>query len=151
MGDKWFFRGWDAVGEKGWGYGDLSHNQKVTETGLEPRVMVGGYEVVLESVGLWTGLKDKKGHLIYEGDIMFSEFLDKSCGYSLIGWNEKTCSFGMMDSYSYRSIKEGYDYAEFKNYVLLAHLKDAIIFEIIGNIYQNRELLEECYGKGRIN
>ena len=64
--ETWKFRGWDATGQKGWVYGDLVHNQKVTETGLEPRVMVGGYEVVPESVGLWTGLKDKKGNLIYE-------------------------------------------------------------------------------------
>ena len=49
------FRGFDATGQKGWVYGDLVHNQKVTRTGLEPRVMVGGYEVVSESVGLFTG------------------------------------------------------------------------------------------------
>ena len=45
------FRGWDATGQKGWVYGDLVHNQKVTKEGLEPRVMVGGYEVIPESVG----------------------------------------------------------------------------------------------------
>ena len=60
------FRGYDAVGNKKWVYGDLVHNKKITETGLEDRVMVGGYEVVPESVGLWTGLKDKVGCPIYE-------------------------------------------------------------------------------------
>lgn len=28
------FRGWDAIGEKGWVFGDLVHNQRVTATGL---------------------------------------------------------------------------------------------------------------------
>ena len=70
MDDKWVFRGWDAIGHKGWVYGDLVHNQKVTETGLEPRVMVGGYEVVPESVGICLNIKDAKGTMLYEGDIV---------------------------------------------------------------------------------
>jgi hypothetical protein len=64
------FRGFDATGQKGWVYGDLVHNKKVTRTGLEPRVMVGGYEVVPESVGLCSGLKDSAGNDIYLGDIV---------------------------------------------------------------------------------
>lgn len=37
---NWSFRGWDATGQHGWVYGDLVHNKKITETGLEDRVMV---------------------------------------------------------------------------------------------------------------
>lgn len=68
--EKWIFRGWDAVGDKGWVYGDLVHDKKVTLTGLEDRVKVGGYEVVPESVGICTGLKDESGKDIYEKDIV---------------------------------------------------------------------------------
>lgn len=135
---KWRFRGFDAVGDKGWVYGDLVHNKRMD---LTDRVMVGGYEVVPESVGPFTGLVDKKGNKIFEGDILYSEFLDKSGGYSLVGWNDETSSFGIMDEYSYRSIAEGYDFAEFKNYVLLAHLKEAIICEVVGNLHDNPGLL----------
>ena len=68
--DRHVFRGWDAVGSKGWVYGDLVHNKKVTVGGLDDRVMVGGYEVVPDSVGQCTGFRDADGRLIYEGDIV---------------------------------------------------------------------------------
>jgi hypothetical protein len=64
------FRGYDAVGSKGWVYGDLVHNLKVTKDKDVPRVMVGGYEVHPDSVGLASGVKDKNGREIYVGDIV---------------------------------------------------------------------------------
>ena len=64
------FRGWDAVGCKGWVYGDLVHNMKVTKKGLEPRVMVGGYEVFPDSVGIGSGILDAGGNEIFVGDII---------------------------------------------------------------------------------
>lgn len=94
-----------------------------------------------ETVGQYTGLHDKKDQEIYEGDILFVEFADRSGGNQLVGWNEETASWGIMNTYEYQSIKDGDDWPEFKNHTLIAFLKHAIICEVVGNIHDNPELM----------
>ena len=124
------FRGRDADDGE-WLYGDLRQRMGYFPNIIEPYC----------DDGQFTNMMDKKDQEIYDGDILFVEFSDKSGGYYLVGWNEKTVSWGIMDRYSYQALQEGYDFPEFKNYLLLAFLEKAIICEVAGNIIDNPELM----------
>lgn len=73
-----------------------------------------------------TGLKDRNGKLIYEGDIV--EILHSGGKKAVVYWNEKNVCFELRgEAVAYNAhITIRNDY-----------------FEIIGNIYQNPELLED--------
>ena len=124
--NEYKFRGFDAVGNKGWVYGDLVHNKKVTRTGLEDRVMVGGYEVVPESVGI--RLVKFGDTEIYEGDILrwrpktFDDYLFTGRAF----YNTALCAAVVEHSH-------GIEYL----YNVYSNPK----MTIIGNIYENPNYL----------
>ena len=72
-----------------------------------------------------TGLKDKNGTLIYEGDVIKSEKYGNRCGY-VVKWNPR----GFWSLYSFYTLSSAYN--------LLS-----TDYEVIGNIYENPELLEK--------
>ena len=86
------YRGWDVIGKK-WVYGDLVHNQKVTQTGLEPRVMVGGYEVDPESVGQFTGKYDIHQKEVYEHDVTKITIHGKDTVLAVVTYDAEMCAF----------------------------------------------------------
>ena len=91
------------------------------------------YPVLSETIGQYTGLTDKNGVRIFEGDICrFKRFNDIHVGE--IVFNVTTASFVMR----YQSIVGAY--GEKATQKMLLSVCDDI--EVIGNIHDNPELLE---------
>jgi uncharacterized phage protein (TIGR01671 family) len=89
-----------------------------------------------------TGLHDKNGKLIYEADLL--KPLGEDDERVEIVWNEEKARFGLMIQWTdscywnglYDETKTSRDYYEFDDYYIEN-------FEVIGNIYENKELLDE--------
>lgn len=108
---------------------------------IEPIIITSGFadwnlprplqrvDVNSETVGQYTGIKDKNGKEIYEGDIVLCErnitpSIDK---YTyIVGWNAEDARYNFI-------YKGGWSEIDACNHIFM---------EVIGNIYENPELLE---------
>lgn len=110
------FRG--KITQNEWVYG-FYENVKLEEATIH---FVNGKIVYPKTVGQYTGLTDKNGNKIFEGDILLKGF-EKV----LVKWNVNQCRWGIYSNNyeicGFNESTQGY-------------------FEVIGNIYDNSELLE---------
>ena len=108
-----------------WVYGYLSDEDKIRGTDLLD------CRVNYKSVGQFTGLYDKNGKEIYEGDILLHDYGN----YSLIEYREECMAFCRVDANNVGNINGYYNLREDAWRSCLQRAR------VIGNQYENPELL----------
>lgn len=113
------FRAWDKINEEMIPWGRLLDGYNLRNVFMRPE-MCG---LILMQ---YTGLKDKNGVDIYEGDVLFHPLQGRRKVF--YPYSETVASYGL------RNIDNGFG----------STLQDShAVWEVIGNVYQNKDLLEE--------
>ena len=113
------FRAWDKIGKQG-----MLGWSKIIETGIE-LFFKDNFGFYLMQ---YTGLKDKQGNEIYEGDI--------------IKWRN-TIGDEIKDVVIWSELSHGFSVSRTPEVCCVLSGSDGSHIEVIGNIYENPELLKE--------
>lgn len=105
---------------------------------------VDGYEVIPETISQYTGLKDKNGKEIYEGDILRGDEYPFNCDgvdnyFAEIVWADNVCGFYRLTHKKPNSTVRGISHGNWEQ----LDEDDIKSFEVIGNIHDNPELLKD--------
>ena len=126
-----------------WVYGDLIHRRIWKSDFLVIREDDSGfdnytdYEVIPETVGQYTGLKDRNRNKIFDGDIIKSQYAFSSIVGEVKFGNFRDDDYGC-DFYGYAFVSKD---STRENLVLQLY-KGWKGLEIIGNVSENSELLK---------
>lgn len=126
------FRAWHNELGRMMSISDMWFNvESLGEIGLNDAVMNDYITASPDEIILMqsTGLKDKNGKEIFEGDIV-----DYKGRKAVVKWH------GSYASFIYRFVDELQEMVSEWHPLFLAYYH----FEVIGNIYENKELLENC-------
>ena len=128
MNDRFKFRVWDKPLEKYMEFKEFRFmNVEFTFNPITKEAEIE-YDKERYIVEQCTGLKDKNGKLIYEGDIMEHRIYLGNPELYVVKWSESVNGWVYQDARN--SLKTSYILTEFTD-------------SIIGNIHENQELLKE--------
>ncbi len=131
MNNRYIFRGKGnpKYNDGEWYYGHLIYDSSDYQI-VDPEYGSCRRTVIAETIGQCTGLTDKNGKLIFEGDVVRTKY------YGKIIKNRNVADYDIFKVvYAYAMFR-----AENKNRTF--NLIDGARYEIIGNIHDNPELLE---------
>lgn len=118
-----------------WIYGDLeiqrATGKHIIHAYHEDGTYKGQYEAAPETVGQYTGLKDKNGKEIYEGDVLKIFYYGKSKVFGVVKYVD--CRF---------YIDDDCDNFRIEPKAPMSEMFEKYEFEVIGNIHDNPELLK---------
>lgn len=108
---------------------------------------MGGWcdvEIDPSTLGQYTGLKDKNGKEIYEGDILRGDEYPFNCDgvdnyFAEIVWADNVCGFYRITLKKPNSTVRGISHGNWEQ----LDEEDIKSFEVIGNIYDNKNFLGE--------
>lgn len=134
------FRGKDFLGR--WHYGFL-HRATGADTLMIQIDSFDSFGVIPDTVGQFTGLYDKNGKEIYEGDILRGDEYPFNCDgvdnyFAEVVWAYNVCGFYIITHKTPNSTVSGISRGNW------SELDEEYIksFEIIGNIHDNPKLLK---------
>ena len=116
--------------ENKWKYGDLVQEKWKQGKAIMIKKETTAWSVLEDTVGQYTGLHDKNGKEIYEGDIVGDNKIKW-----IVKWNKHRIGFSL-----YPTTEQLYD-------EMPINVENKLGFKILGNIYDNPELLggeDEC-------
>lgn len=132
------FRG-KCIDDGEWAYGDYFSSNEMPKRGEVGHFIKCGlseeYRVIPETVGQYTGLKDKNGKEIYEGDVVQNIVTRRDF---TMPKDTTPYSYTDVEYATQQTVEYDEHWAEFK---VISTIERGIL-EVIGNIYENPELLK---------